>query len=447
MTVLRPIGKNTRIALFEREEVEGVYKEPTRAQHFVSEGLKYTPSSIEDPSNIGKVFTSDMVKTGYTVEGSVEMKAHPYFVGDALYFTLGKDSDPEDPARAYLLIWYNGASPYLRIKKVGSDLIAEKSSNGATWVADTAFSTTGTHSVTGDTASEIAEDINGFTGYKAEVLGDGTAPATVMPVFTAEILKSGGIMTGACITPFPVASAEAQSHYIYADDSAVEDIPSFSAIVDRNFGEDKDIGLSGCKISSLGLTFEPKNLVGMSVNVKAKHQYNDKEIGDLVIPASRAYTTNLSKIFVGSLVAQEVKDSSITINNNMFTDESVGEETFKSQGRQGASIEISGNLNLTVSDDVDEETVFLQREMQADRPVEYIAYMEASDYADLTLKAKYSVLIRVRAMKLTDCSPVITGPERLTLPFSGQAVAPIIGRHIDVWVVNKQLTAYTPAED
>jgi hypothetical protein len=447
MAVLRPIGKNTRIALFEREAVEGVYVDPTRAQHFVSEGLKYTPSSIEDPSNIGKVFTSDMVKTGYSVEGSVEMKAHPYFIGDAMYFTLGKDSEPENPARAYLLVWYNGSSPYLRIKKVSTDLIAEKSSNGVDWVADTAFSTTGTHSVIGDSVAEIAEDINAFTGYKAEVLGDGTAPSTLMPEFTAEVLKSGGIMTGACITPFPVVSGIAKSHYIYADDSAVEDIPSFSGIIDRNFGEDKDIGLSGCKISSLGLTFEPKNLVGLSLNIKAKHQSNTEEIGDLAIPASRAFTTNLSKIFVGSLVAQEVKDSTITINNNMFTDESVGEETFKSQGRQGASIELSGNLNLTVSDDVDEETVYLQREMQADRPVEYIAYMEASDYADLTLKAKYSVLIRVRAMKLTDCSPVITGPERLTLPFSGQAVAPIIGRHLDVWVVNKQTTPYTPVED
>ena len=446
MTVLRPIGKNTKIALFKQEAVEGTYIAPTEAQHFVSEGLKYTPSSIEDPSNIGKVFTSDMVKTGYTVEGSVEMKAHPYFVGDALYFTLGKDSEPEDPARAYLLIWYNGASNYSRIKQVGTDLIAEKSVDGTTWVDDTAFGTSGTYSLTGETAAEIATDISAFVGFKAVALGDGTAPSTLMTAFTAEVLKQDGIMTGACIRPFPVESVISQSHYIYADDSAVEDIPSFSGIVDRNFGASKDIGLAGCKVSSLGISFEPKNLVGLSLNIKAKHQYNDKEIGNITIPASKAYTTNLSKIFVGSLVAQEIKDSTLTINNNMFTDETVGEETFKSQGRQGASIEIAGNLNLTVSDDVDEETVYLQREMQADRPVEYISYMEGMDYADSALKAKYSVLIRVRAMKLTDCSPVITGPERLTLPFSGQAVAPKIGRHIDVWVVNNQLTAYTPAE-
>lgn len=445
MTVLRPIGKNTRIALFEQETTEGVYIDPTQAQHFVSEGLKYTPSSIEDPSNIGKVFTSDMVKTGYTVEGSVEMKAHPYFIGDALYFTLGKDSAPTDPASAYMLIWYNGDSPYARIKQVSTDLIAEISDDGETWEADTAFGTAGTLALSGLVASEIATAINLEPGYKCVILGHQSAPSSLLEEFTVELLKSNDIMVGACIRPFPSASVSVQSHYIYADDSAVEDIPSFSGIVDRNFGVNKDIGLAGCKVSSLGISFEPKNLVGLSLSIKAKHQYNNKEIGDLSVPSSKAYTTNLSKVFVGALMAQEVKDTTITINNNMFTDESVGEETFKSQGRQGASIEISGNLNLTVSDDVDEETVYLQREMQADRPVEYITYMESSGYADEDENTKYSVLIRVRAMKLTDCSPVITGPERLTLPFSGQAVAPATGRHIDVWVVNKKLDAYTPA--
>jgi hypothetical protein len=63
-------------------------------------------------------------------------------------------------------------------------------------------------------------------------------------------------------------------------------------------------------------------------------------------------------------------------------------------------------------------------------------YLESADYADLANNAKYSALIRIRSVKLTDCSPVVSGPDRLTLPMTGMAVASVFGRHIDVYVTN-----------
>lgn len=438
----RPIGKNTRMALFSKESVEGTFVAPTQSQHFVSEGMKYTPQSIEDPSNIGQLFTSDLIKSGYNVEGAVELKAHPYFIGDSIFFTLGKSDAPTNPAQGFLIIWYTGASLYARIKKVLSVFTAEISDDGTTWADDTDFGTSGDYDATGKTLTEIATAINGFDGYKAVYVGYGAAPETNLAAFSVVTMMSNGVKVGACIQPFLATSTVAKTHSIYADNSALADIPSFSAAIDRNFGTAKDISLAGCKISSLGISLAPKDLVGLSVNMKAKVQDNDYTYAASDVPDSRAFTTNLAKVFVDSIITQEVKDLSLTVNNNFYTDEAIGSDTFIAQGRQGATIELSGNLNLTVATSTEEETIGLQGKMQDDIPVETIVYLENKDYADIDNDVLYSVLIRIRTVKLTDCSPVVSGPDRLTLPLVGKAVASTFGRHIDVWVTNKRTTAY-----
>lgn len=442
MTISRPIGKNARIALFSKESSEGVYVAPTQSQHFVSEGMKYTPQSIEDPSNIGKLFTSDMIKTGYNVEGSVEMKAHPYFTGDALFFTLGSSDTPINPVQAFILIWYTGSANYARISKSTTNLTAETSSDGVTWTADSSFGTSGTLALGSNTLSQIVTIIDAYADYKCVGLGYQSAPVANLADFANVVMKSAGVKVGACIQPYLVTSTVAKAHKIYANDAALADIAPFSMCIDRNFGTAKDIGLAGCKISSLAIALEPKNLVNLSISIKAKTQNNAVTFAASDVPVSKAFQTNLSKVFVDSLMSQEVKDLTLTINNNLFTDEAVGVDTFNSQGRQGAGIELSGNLNLTVSDAIDEETISLQGKMQSDVPVETIIYLESPDYADLANNAKYSLLIRVRSVKLTDCSPVVSGPDRLTLPLAGKAVASAFGNHLDTWMTNQRLTQY-----
>lgn len=442
MAISRPIGKNSRIAMFKKETDEGTFVAPSQSHHFVSEGMKYTPVSIEDPSNIGKLFTSDLIKSGYSVEGSVEMKAHPYFIGNALFHALGKDDTPVNPAQAFLIIWYTGAEKYVRIKKVALDVTAEKSADGITWEADTAFSTTGTLALGTSLLSAIVTSINGYAGYKAQALGYASAPVDNLAAWAAVTLMSNGVKTGACIQPYLVASTISKCHKISADDSALSDIPSFSMAIDRNFGAAKDIGLAGCKISSLALKVAPKGLVDLSLNIVAKSQDNAYTYAAGPVPVSRGFTTNQAKVFVDSLVTQEVKDLSLNINNNLFKDEAVGVETFNAQGRQGASIDVSGSLNLTVTDGTDEETIALQGKMQSDIPIEIIAYFEGNDYSDLANFVKYNFLVRMRAIKLSDCSPVISGADRLTLPLSGKAVASIFGNHIDVWVTNTDIAVY-----
>lgn len=442
MTITRPIGKTSRIAMFKKETTEGVFVAPDQSQHFVSEGIKYTPQSIEDPSNIGKVFTSDMIKSGYNVEGAVEMKAHPYYMGDSAFFALGKSDTPVNPVQGYLLIWYTGTAKYARIRKTSTNMIAETSADGTTWTADTNFGTAGTMAMGTDKLSETQVKISAFTGYKCKYLGYADAPVANLADFTDVVMKNADIKVGACIQPYLVTSTIAKLHKIYADDSALSDIPSFSTAIDRNLGTAKDIGLAGCKISSYAVKVDPKNLVSLSLTIKAKSQDNAYTFAGADVPISHALTTNMAKVFVDSIIAQEIKDLSITINNNFYTDEAVGVETFNAQGRQGASIDVAGNLNLTVTDSTDEETIALQGKMQSDIPVEVILYLESQDYADLANNAKFSTLIRVRSMKLTDCSPVVSGAERITLPIAGKAVASTFGNHIDVWVVNTQTSAY-----
>jgi hypothetical protein len=383
-----------------------------------------------------------MIKSGYSVEGAVEMKAHPYFTGDALFFALGKDDTPVNPAQGFIIIWYTGASAYARIRKTTLDLIAEKSTDGTTWVADTDFATTGTLALGTSVLSAIVALINGYTGYKAKYVGYASSPVANLADWTNVTTKSAGVKVGACIQPYLVTSTISKCHKISADNTALADIPSFSMAIDRNFGTAKDIGLAGCKLSSLTLKVDPKNLVSLSLSITAKSQDNAYTYAATDVPASKAFTTNLVSMFVDSMVTQEVKDFSLTINNNLFKDEAVGVETFNAQGRQGASIEASGNMNLTVTDSTDEETIALQGKMQNDTPVEIIMYLESSEYSDLAGFVKYNVLIRLRSVKLTDCSPVVSGPDRITLPLAGKAVASTFGNHIDIWCTNAQTAQY-----
>jgi len=442
MTISRPIGKNSRLAAFKKETIEGTFVAPTQSQHFVSEGLKYAPQSIEDPSNIGQLFTSDMIKSGYSVEGAVEMKAHPYFTGDALFFTLGKDDTPINPAQGFLIIWYTGTKKYSRIRKTTLDLIAEVCDDGVTWVADVAFGTAGTYAIGTGVLSAIVTAINGFVGYKAKYVGYASSPVANLADWTNVTMKSDDVKVGACIQPYLFTSIVSKCHKISADNTALADIPSFSMAIDRNFGTAKDIGLAGCKISSLALKVDPKNLVGLSLSMTAKSQDNAYTYAAAAVPTSKPFTTNLVSMFVDSMVTQEVKDFSLTINNNLFKDEAVGVDTFNAQGRQGASIEVSGNMNLTVTDATDEETIALQGKMQNDTPIEVIMYLESDVYSDLAGFVKYNVLVRVRAVKLTDCSPVVSGPDRITLPLAGKAVASSFGNHIDVWCTNTKIAQY-----
>jgi hypothetical protein len=442
MAISRPIGKNTRLALFQKEATEGTFVAPTQSQHFVSEGMKYTPQSIEDPSNIGQIFTSDMIKSGYGVEGAVEMKAHPYFIGDSMFFALGKSDVPVNPAQGYLIIWYTGAATYVRIRKVTTVFTAETSTDGSTWADDAAFGTAGDYDAVGLTLTQIATAINAFVGYKAKYVGYSASPVANLAAFANVTMKSANQKVGACIQPFIVTSTISKMHSIYADNSALTDIPSFSMAIDRNFGTAKDIGLAGCKIASLAIKTDPKNLVGLSMNIVAKSQDNAYTYAAAAVPTSKSFTTNTTSVFVDSMVTQDVKDLSLNINNNFYKDEAVGVDTFNAQGRQGASIELSGNMNLTVTDATDEETISLQGKMQNDTPVEVIIYMESSEYSDLVNNVKYSVLMRVRSVKLTDCSPVVSGPDRITLPFAGKAVASVFGNHIDVYCTNQKTEQY-----
>ena len=443
MTVSRPIGKNAQVALFKRETIEGTYVAPTIPMHFVSESMKYAPQSIEDPSNIGQLFTSDLIKTGYTVEGGVEMKAHPYFVGDALYWTLGKEDTVVNPVQGFLIFWYKGAERWLRCRKTGTTIICEKSTDGTTWVAETNFGTAGTYTITGLTLTQIATAIGAFTGYKATYVGYGASPIANLADWSNTLFINDGFPAGACIQPYLVTSTIAKMHHIYADPTVLTDLPSFSACIDRNFGATtKDIALSGCKITSLGITLEPKNLVALAVSMSAKVQANNATFPAGGVQASKAFATNMAKVIVDSLLVQDVKQFGITIANNFFKDESVGVDTFNSQGRQGATIDVSGTFNLTVTDATDEETRALMDKMMADTPIEIIMYLEGADYADLTNNAKYSVLVRCRTVKLSECAPVVSGPDRQTLPLAGKVVANQFGYHLDAYVTNKLITQY-----
>jgi hypothetical protein len=446
MAIIRPIGSTVKIALFKKEVTEGTYVAPSQSIHALPGSLNYTPKVIEDASNVGEVFTTNQFKVGKEIAGAFNFNLHPYFAGDVLYYTLGQSDAPTNPPQGLLYIWYTGTDNYVRVRVVGTDLIAETSADGVTYAGDTNFGTAGTLDLTGtgvDTLAELSAVIEGYTGWESQYVGLGTSASSNIAAFANQIIRNNDIDRGALVIPYTVTSAIAKKHYIYSSNSSSDDIPSFSGVMDRTGIANTAIGWAGIKATQTQLKITSKEIISATMNARAKTYETGKTYSASDIPAnSKPFIANgNSRVWIDRMPCR-FKDLTIDINNNMFMDECIGSDTYQTQGRQNGTVNISGTLNYEVTTTTDRVTQEIETKMINDQTVEILVYVETDTYADAANTVPFSMFIRIPAVKLSTGFASPTGKERIPLPISGVSVKHDYYKHIECYIVNNLLTEY-----
>ncbi|NMD00700.1 MAG: hypothetical protein GYA62_13400 [Bacteroidales bacterium] len=430
MAIIRPIGKNTSLASFQKETTEGVFVNPTKEYPFKSCDLKKTMKTEEDTSNIGEVFTTDLITTGYDITGNVEMNVYPNNIAEILFFTLGKEAI-SNAISGFLFLKYIGNGEVCRVKTDTGALITEVH-NGTSWVEDLNLTLSNYSNL-----SDLVSAINIAGGYIANYWG--TGDPTEISITQTNIKNENDSIT--FFTYLTSNTTKAKNHNIYASNLASDGIPSFSILLDKNLGSSKCFGYSGCKINTLSLSLAVKTFVTASLSLRAKEELTNQSWNATDFILKQPFVTNNVKLYVNGYVFSDIKDLKIDINNNMYIDEAVGLNTFNSQDRQGATINISGTANLTFEENNKQTTYILNQKYERNEPIDLIIIGETTLNYDTNIKAMF--FIYLPKIKLSDGTISIGGAERLSLSFAGQVVKnSLYSKHIDIFINNDILTNY-----
>ena len=431
---------------YKKESTWGTYIAGDGYLRVSSESLNRTVEHTEDPSLVGELYTTDMIKIGDGISGSMEGVIHGDEIGEIVWGVLGGQTSATQPAKAWLLVGYNGTANYMRLTKSGSNLTAETSSNGSTWVGDTNFSTAAgvldVSAASYDTLTELNTYIAARTGYDSVIFGDST-DSTTLADFTATQIRADDIRVGSYLMKAENTSTEAKLHTL-TPAGATESLPSFSFTINRVLGTDESIGAVGCKFSSITLTNAAKDLCKFSLSVDGKAEETSKSDVSVTVPTIEGYLAANMKIVMeesdGSLTElDEVKDYSITINANIDDNRVVGSFFKKEQIRQNSTIEYSFTANNTSTQ------YALRSNYTADTPVGLYIYWKSNDDADATNTVPYSMLIRIPDSKLTDFNSPLSTPDRLTISGAGTVIKPqntTYTDHVTVYIVDGDTSSY-----
>ena len=434
--MIRPIGKNTKLACFEKETTEGVFVNPTREIPFKSCDLKKVMKTEEDTSNIGEVFTSDLITMGYDLTGNIEMNVYPETIGDILFFTLGKSKN-DNPIKGVLILKYVGDEKGARYKIYDNDgdiSLLFETYDGTSW--NSLFDIV----IENLTLTQIKTAIETATSnVLVNINGSGAGTDFKIMVDPLIIKNEGENVLGLIFARKSTSSYK--SHNIYASNSALDSIPSFSILVDKNYGAGKCFGYAGAKINTLSLSYAVKTFVTSSISVRAKEEYSDKADTSADFEMTNPFVTNQVEVYLDGVRMSDIKDFKLDVNNNMYVDEAVGLDTYNTQDRQGGIINISGTANLTISNTDRDATQRINEKYVNNEAIDLLLIMNTSILLETDIYNK--VIIYIPKIKLSDGTVSIGGGERLTLSFAGLAVkSNLYDRHIDVFVNNKKITDY-----
>lgn len=406
-----------------------------------SESLTRAIEHVEDGQLIGEIYTTDMVKVADGATGGFEITAHPEEVGPLFYFSLGKQETPGSPSAGYLRVNYTGSENYASLQIASGIMTAKVGADAAAAIADVNFNTTGSidfSDLSFDTLTEVATAIQGYTGWTAQEFGSGAASMASVADQSETPLKEDAQLQGSFITPIPVTSTESAVHKI-TPAQATDDMPSFSLKINRTLGTDKSYVFTGCKVNTLAINMTAKDLVKLSLGLSVKEELNDQTDQSGTINDLQGYISPRTDVYYNEINVDEVKDSVINVNNNLDESNVVGDFLKIEQIRNGGTIEQSGTLNLTTGSDGSYQFYSFYVN---DTPIEQVYYIESPFYADQTNNVKYSVLIKLNKVKLTDFNSPLSTPDRLTISEAGMAVKSKYYKHIEIYVVDQETGSY-----
>jgi len=338
--MIRPIGKNTKLACFEKETTEGVYVNPTREIPFKSCDLKKVMKTEEDTSNIGEVFTSDLITMGYDLTGNIEMNVYPETIGDILFFTLGKSKN-DNPIKGVLILKYVGDEKGARYKiydNAGDISLLFETYDGTSW--NSLFDIV----IKNLTLTQIKTAIETATS-NVLVNINGSGAGTDFKIMVDPVIIKNEFENVLGLIFARKSTSSYKSHNIYASNSALDSIPSFSLLLDKNYGVGKCFGYSGAKINTLSLSYAVKTFVSASLSVRAKEEYSNITDTSADFEMTTPYLTNQVEMYLDGVRMSDIKDFKLDVNNNMYVDEAVGLDTYNTQDRQGGIINIGFKQN------------------------------------------------------------------------------------------------------
>lgn len=432
---------------YKKETTWGTYISGDTYLRGSSESLNRAIEHVEDPALVGEIYTTDMIKIGDGIGGSIESVMHGDEMGEMIWGVLGGQSSATQPAKSWLLVNYNGTANYARLTKSGASLTAEtRNTSTESWVGDTNFSTAaGVLTLTdpaNDTLTELQAVIAGKTGYDSILFGDSNG-SSIVADFSATEMRSNDIRVGGYLLKSENASTTAKMHTLYPAD-ATDSLASFSFTINRVLGTDKSIGATGCKINTIVLNNAAKDLCKYSLTIDGEAEEIDQTDVSVTVPSIKGYLSGNMKMAVeeadGSLTElDEVKDYSLTINANLDDNRVIGAFTKKEQTRQGATIEFSFTANNTATQ------YALRTNYTADTPVGMYLYWKSSDNADTANSIPYSMLIRIPDAKLTDFNSPLSSPDRLTITGAGKVIKSlntVYPKHLYAYIIDGDTSSY-----
>jgi hypothetical protein len=441
-----PIGRLGRI-VFKKETSYNSYITGDTQLRASTESLNRTVEHTEDPALVGEIFTTDMIKVGDGISGSIESVQHGDVIGEMLWACMGGQDAPTDPVKAWTLVSYNGTANYARLTKSGTNLTAEiRNTSTEAWAGDTNFSTAAgvidLSAAANDTLTELTAVIAGKTGYDCILFGAGTHASSDIVDFSATELRNNDVRVGGYLMKnVSSGSSSAKLHTIYPA-SATGSLPSYSFTMYRDLGTNKSVAATGSKINSITLANTAKDLCKYTLAVDGTQELEDQTDITLTIPNIEGFLAANMKIVVeepdGSLVEMdEVKDYSVTINANLDDNRNIGSYYKKEQIRQGATIENSFTANNTTTQ------YAIRTNYTGDTPIGLYVYWKSND--TLETGVPYSMMFRIPAEKLTDYNSPLSTPDRLTITGAGTVVKPentVYTKHLYAYVVDGDTSSY-----
>jgi len=431
---------------FKKEDAYGSYNAGDAMWRASSESLENKIENVEDNALIGELYPTEFIPVKEGVEGSLEGSFHGDTAGLILHGILGTDVTA-DANTAYLLISYSGAATYERISCTGSALIAETSTNGTTWGADTAFCSTGTMDLTTgafDTVGEVATAIAAYTGFDAIAFGPtGTLTSTIAAFAAVNLITNDVKVGGKLIPVVGTASTLAKTHNLSPAAASVS-LPSYTFTINRVLGTNKSVGVIGSKFKSVAISNAAGDLCKVNVAVDAQQELQDQNDVSVSVPNIQAFTCLNMKAVIedatGALTElDELKDFSLTINANLDSNWVIGSKYKKEQDRQKSTIEFSCTANNTAT------SYPLRTNYLNSTACSLYVYWKSNTYADVSKSVPYSVMVRIPAFKFNSAPSTLSTPDRMTIKFGGSAEKPTNAtytNHIYVSVVDADTTTY-----
>lgn len=397
-------------------------------QGIESENFDAKPTIYKDNSLIGQDVQTDDFFTGYeAVSSTLGIKAFHPINDNLLSMLFGDEAAVSDPVKSFIVITAkSNANNYIRLSLVGTDLIAEKSTNGSAWSADTAFCTTGTMSLVAaayDTVAEVVTAINGYTGYAAVLIGgNGSEASTNIPAFAVTTLKSLTSYIPLFLKSAITASTTAKAHNMQLPVTGVNSCYSF--LVNRNLGTNQSINFTGCKANQLTIKAEAGNPIAIDIALVGKKQETAQTDVAITRTVQIPYTAAYAKIVLidyetGTIITgTEVKSLNLTAGINLDDGKYIGDQYIYEPKPQNKTVTLDFSIGNN-SNNYGLKAIF-----DAVTSLQAYIYIGHGSYCDSSNAIPYSICCKMSNIKLTESSSVISTRDKLIMTAKAELLAP-----------------------